>query len=170
MVLLLWGILLMRFALLMWGRDREALWKRSCVDGVAEITLIHLITRSAKWFMQWEAKQKCGALCSEPIKDAETVISDIKAHLGPCKQKILCNSGLQTPQSGPGFHTQKKPPFKINCNLSFSCAHSHPLEPLCIEFVTRLQIVKLFKGPSFFKRSFLGWPNYYFSKPKAFLA
>lgn len=78
----LWGILLMGFALLMWGRDREALWKRSCVDGVAEITLIHLITRPAKWFMQWEAKQKCSALCSEPIKDAETVIFGIKAHLG----------------------------------------------------------------------------------------
>lgn len=72
----------MWFALLIWGRDREALWKRSCVDGVAEITLIHLITRSATWFMQWEAKQKCYALCSEPIKDAETVISDIKALLG----------------------------------------------------------------------------------------
>lgn len=32
--------------------------------------------------MQWEAKQKCSALCSEDIKDAEAVISGIKAHLG----------------------------------------------------------------------------------------
>lgn len=66
----------------MWGRNRGALWKRSSVDGVAQITLICLITGSAKWFMQWEAKQKCSALCSEDIKDAEAVISGIKAHLG----------------------------------------------------------------------------------------
>lgn len=61
--------------------------------------------------------------------------------------------------------------LKNNCSLSFSCTHFHFWELLCIEFWTRLQMVSLYKRHSFFKHSFLGWPNYYisFSKVRHFL-
>lgn len=72
------------------------------------------------------SKQKCSALCSKSVQDAETIVPVLRHSQKPSNQKSFHSFGLEALKAGPALHTEKKKLlFKINCSLSFSCAPCH---------------------------------------------
>lgn len=54
------------------------------------------------------SKQKCSALCSKSVQDAETIVPVLRHSQKPSNQKSFHSFGLEALKAGPALHTEKK--------------------------------------------------------------